>query len=92
MSKETIAEFRNKHSGEKEKTIKMFMGIRDDEKETAKNRIEAGKAIMRSLGALQPDKISPGAATKKAKPMELNKEGRERLNSILAEERETPVS
>jgi len=92
MSKENISEFRKKHSGEKENTIKMFISIRDDENATHKNRIEAGKAIARMLGALQPDKVTKGAAIKKAKPIELSKEGRERLDKILAEDREAPVS
>lgn len=90
MSKD-IAEFRAKHAKEKENTIQMFMSIRDDPDATHKNRIEAGKAIARMLGALQPDKTSPAATKPKAKEMKLNPEQSERIAAILAEQRETPV-
>lgn len=91
MSKETIAEFRARHSDEKENTLKMFISIRDSDEATNKERTEAGKAIMRSLGALQPDKVSPASSKPKVKEMKLNPEQSTRIDSILAEQRETPV-
>jgi hypothetical protein len=44
----------NKH--ELDRTLAVLIGIRDNEDEGAKNRIDAGRSIARMLGALSADK------------------------------------
>lgn len=63
-----LVEFRKKHMmKELEANLKVWREIRDNPKATDKNRIEAGKAIARQLGSLQPDKETskPKEASKK---------------------------
>jgi len=63
--KEALDEFRQKHLKELEKTIQVFISIRDNEAEQARNRIEAGKSVARMLAALQPDRQVQRQDTKK---------------------------
>jgi len=58
MSKQNdiAQEWRLAHKDELDKTLAVLISIRDDEGETAKSRIDAGRAIARMLGAMSPEK------------------------------------
>lgn len=53
---QALEEFREKHLGQLEKTIEVWIEIRDDAEAKDKDRLEAGKNIARLLAAMQPDK------------------------------------
>jgi hypothetical protein len=88
--RDIVADWREKHLHELDKTLEVWKSVRDDPDSSDKDRIEAGKAIARLLGAMSPE--SPKAAEKSAveaggivqphhKP-EVEKELQELLESI----------
>jgi len=86
--KEALAEFRKKHLPQLEKTIQVWIEIRDDEEAKDKDRLEAGKNIARLLAAMQVDKIpakQSGAIESKeftARKPKLKPELQEKLEQI----------
>lgn len=57
MKQDDLAqEWRRAHKDELDRTLAVLIGIRDDAKQTAKSRIDAGRAIARMLGAMSPEK------------------------------------
>jgi len=56
--KEVLEQFRKKHLPQLEKTIQVWIEIRDDDEASDRDRLEAGKNIARLLAAMQVDKIS----------------------------------
>lgn len=85
--KDALDEFRRKHIKELEQTIQVFISIRDNEDEQARNRIEAGKAVARMLSALQPDRqVQPKDDKKKDEEVFTKEEEGEilaRVDSII---------
>ena len=84
--RDALDEFRRKNLKELEKTIKVFISIRDNEDEQARNRIEAGKAVARMLAALQPDRQVQEKVKKEEKEVftkEQSKEIMDRVDSII---------
>lgn len=67
-----LAEFRAKHFGELKKTLKVLIAVRDDPEVSAKDRIEASKAIGRMLSAMSPAKTGDAKPAKQVaqKPTE----------------------
>jgi hypothetical protein len=60
--RDIVADWREKHLHELDKTLEVWKSVRDDPDSSYKDRIEAGKAIARLLGAMSPE--SPKAADK----------------------------
>jgi hypothetical protein len=63
--RDIVADFRQAHVEELEKTLKVLVSIRDDTDAGDKERTEAGKSILRLLGAMSPESTKAGD-----KPME----------------------
>jgi len=83
--KEALAEFRKKHLPQLEKTIQVWIDIRDDEEAKDKDRSEAGKNIARLLAAMQVDKAPASKqsdTTPAQKPKATDKE-LEELDDII---------
>lgn len=95
VHKEALDEFRRKHIDELEKTIQVFVEIRDNEDEQARNRIEAGKAVARMLSALQPDRQVQPKEKKEEKEVFTKAQSKEiidRVDAIIDAGKTTPVS
>ena len=72
VKRELLCAWRERYWGELDATINVLICIRDSEKSSDKNRIEAGKAISRMLGVLAAERIDAskvgGAGGAMAKP------------------------
>ena len=84
--KEALAEWRDRHREELDKTLQVAISIRDSEKSCPKDRIEAGKLIARMLHALQPEREGAKKLTEKEKreKTELSDDERKFVESILS--------
>ena len=67
-----LAEFRANNFGELKKTLKVLISVRDSPDTSAKDKIEASKAIGRMLSAMSPAKTGDAKPVKQveAKPTE----------------------
>ncbi|MEE9510425.1 MAG: hypothetical protein V3V81_08025 [Candidatus Bathyarchaeia archaeon] len=81
---QALVEFRRRHFDEMEKNLEVAKSIRDNVKEAAKNRIEAGKLISRMLGTLAPEKAdTKGRIQVQSKKPKLKDKHRATLDKIL---------
>jgi hypothetical protein len=61
--RDIISDWRTANIGELDKTLEVWKTVRDDPSCSDKDRIEAGKAIARLLGAMSPDSAKAGEKT-----------------------------
>jgi len=78
-----VQSWRVSHKDELDKTLDVLIKIRDDESQAAKNRIDAGRAIARMLGALAPEKETEAKAKERSAP-KLKDELEQGLEEVLA--------
>lgn len=58
--RDLISEWRAQNLAELDKTMRVWVTVRDDPDSSDKDRIEAGKAIARLLGAMSPESTRAG--------------------------------
>jgi hypothetical protein len=61
--RDILQDWRTTNIGELDKTLEVWKTVRDDPSSSDKDRIEAGKAIARLLGAMSPDSAKAGEKT-----------------------------
>jgi hypothetical protein len=58
--RDILTDWRQANVGELDKTLEVWKTVRDDPDSSDKDRIEAGKAIARLLGAMSPESTKAG--------------------------------
>ena len=58
--RDILSDWREKNIAELDKTLAVWITVRDDPSSSDKDRIEAGKAVARLLGAMSPESTRAG--------------------------------